>query len=102
MLDAIGAVGIARCFTFGGAKDRPLYNPATVGEMSIVDPTRVTSREYLNRTRENAATVDHFYEKLLHVKSLLQTEAGRRIAEKRHEVMESFLLQLTREIKGQA
>lgn len=102
MLDAIGAVGIARCFTFGGAKNRPLYDPETVANLSVLSPTRVSSAEYTKNGRENKSTVDHFYEKLLHVKSLLQTDAGRRIAEQRHELMEHFLVQLTKEILGES
>lgn len=90
-LDAIGAVGIARTFAFGGAKGRKLYDDAeeTRSNMSV--------EEY--RTK-STASVTHFYEKLLLLKDLMVTEKGRQMAEERHEFMVSFLRQLKNERDG--
>ena len=90
-LDAIGAVGIARTFAYGGAKGRKLYDDAEEArsEMSV--------EEY--RTK-STASVTHFYEKLLLLKDLMVTEKGRQMAEERHEFMVSFLGQLKKERDG--
>ncbi len=90
-LDAIGAVGIARTFAYGGAKGRKLYDDAEEArsEMSV--------EEY--RTK-STASVTHFYEKLLLLKDLMVTEKGRQMAEERHEFMVSFLRQLKNERDG--
>lgn len=90
-LDAIGAVGIARTFAYGGAKGRKLYDDAEEArsEMSV--------EEY--RTK-STASVTHFYEKLLLLKDLMVTEKGRQMAEERHEFMVSFLRQLKKERDG--
>eukprot|EP00743_Colponemidia_sp_Colp-15_P004864 GILK01005242.1.p1 GENE.GILK01005242.1~~GILK01005242.1.p1 ORF type:complete len:233 (+),score=45.17 GILK01005242.1:44-700(+) len=92
-LDAIGAVGIARCFTFGGKKDRVLYDPE--------QPPRVglSKEDYMS---SGATTINHFHEKLLLLKSMMKTEAGRRTAERRHSFMESYLQQFYLEIEGKA
>lgn len=91
-LDAIGAVGIARAFAFGGAKNRKLYN--------LEEEPRDTMTEAAYRKKE-VATVTHFYEKLLKVKGLMVTNEGKRLAEERHAFMESFLQQLQNEIKSE-
>lgn len=90
-LDAIGAVGIARTFAYGGAKGRKLYDDAEEArsDMSV--------EEY--RTK-STASVTHFYEKLLLLKDLMVTEKGRQMAEERHEFMVSFLRQLKKERDG--
>lgn len=90
-LDAIGAVGIARTFAYGGAKGRKLYDDAEEarGEMSV--------EEY--RTK-STASVTHFYEKLLLLKDLMVTDKGRELAEARHAFMEQFLQQLKQERDG--
>ena len=90
-LDAIGAIGIARCFNYGGFKDRPLYNP------EIVPNLNMTKEEYKNST---APTINHFYEKLLLLKDKMNTEAGKKIAEKRHQFMETYLKQFYDEWNG--
>ncbi|KXH81965.1 HD domain-containing protein [Sporosarcina sp. HYO08] len=88
-LDAIGAIGIARAFAFGGARGRKLYdkNEAAREQMS--------AQAY--RTKKTA-TVTHFYEKLLLLKDLMVTEAGKRLAQQRHDYMIEFLQQLEEEI----
>lgn len=90
-LDAIGAIGIARCFNYGGFKDRPLYNP------EIIPNLNMTKEEYKNST---APTINHFYEKLLLLKDKMNTEAGKKIAESRHQFMEIYLKQFYDEWDG--
>ena len=90
-LDAIGAIGIARTFNYGGFKNRPLYNPAIAPKMNM------TPQEYKNST---APTVNHFYEKLLLLKDLMNTETGKQMAQKRHRFMETFLSQFYGEWEG--
>lgn len=83
-LDAIGAIGIARAFHYGGHKNREMYNPA-------VPPIQYASKEeYLNT---NAPTLNHFYEKLLLLKNLMLTETGKKIALEKHNFMLQFLEQ---------
>ena len=83
-LDAIGAIGIARAFAYGGSKNRPLFNPD-------IKPVMHESKEaYLN---SKTHTVNHFYEKLLKIKDRIETPSGKIIAKQRHEFMLSFLEQ---------
>lgn len=91
-LDAIGAVGIARCFSYGGYKKRALYNP------DIAPNLNMSKEEYKKST---APSVNHFYEKLLLLKDKMNTESGKKIALKRHEFMESFLTQFYGEWEGE-
>jgi len=91
-LDAIGAIGIARCFNYGGYKNRALFNPA------IQPNLKMTKKEYKNST---APTINHFYEKLLLLKDQMNTATGKRIAEKRHQYMEGFLSQFYAEWDGE-
>jgi len=91
-LDAIGAIGIARTFNYGGFKNRPLYNP------NIAPNLHMTKEEYKNN---NAPTINHFYEKLLLLKDKMNTQTGKRIAQKRHEFMELFLSQFYAEWDGE-
>lgn len=88
-LDAIGAIGIARTFAFGGARGRKLYD---TDEM-VRD--NMSEKEYRGK---ETASVTHFYEKLLLLKDLMVTEGGKRLAEQRHDFMEGFLKQLACEI----
>ncbi len=88
-LDAIGAIGIARTFAFGGAKGRKLYD---AGELAREN---MSEAEY--RSKETAS-VTHFHEKLLLLKDLMVTEEGKRLARQRHAFMEAFLKQLDSEI----
>lgn len=77
-LEALGAIGIARCFAYGGKKGRPIYNPD--------DP-------------EKQYSIQHFYDKLLKLKELMNTNKGKQLAEQRNEFMEQFLNQFFNEVK---
>ncbi|MFZ3273597.1 MAG: HD domain-containing protein [Lutibacter sp.] len=90
-LDAIGAVGIARTFNYGGFKNRPLYNP------EISPDLNQTKEAYKN---SEAPTINHFYEKLLLLKDRMNTVTGREIAADRHLYMEQFLTQFYDEWNG--
>ena len=90
-LDAIGAIGIARTFNYGGFKNRQLYNP------EILPNLKMTKEEYKN---SQTPTVNHFYEKLLLLKDKMNTKTGKQIAQKRHEFMELFLEQFFNEWNG--
>ncbi len=90
-LDAIGAIGIARTFNYGGFKNRVLYDPEIAPEMNMSKET------YKNST---SPTLNHFYEKLLLLKDLMNTEAGKQIATQRHHFMEDFLSQFYAEWEG--
>ncbi len=90
-LDAIGAIGIARTFAYGGNKGRLLYDPGIPPEMhSDFDAYQKTS----------APTINHFYEKLLLLKSRMNTPTAIRIAEDRHEFMENYLQRFFSEWDG--
>ena len=91
-LDAIGAIGIARTFNYGGFKNRQIYNP------EIPPNLKMTKEEYKN---SNSPTINHFYEKLLLLKDKMNTETGKKIAQKRHEFMETFLEQFYYEWNGE-
>ena len=90
-LDAIGAIGIARCFNYGGFKNRPLYNP------EIPPNLKMTKSEYKNSV---APTINHFYEKLLLLKDQMHTKTAKKIALERHRYMEGFLKQFYAEWEG--
>lgn len=90
-LDAIGAIGIARTFTYGGFKGRELYNP------NIQPKLDMNKEEYKN---SNSPTLNHFYEKLLLLKDLMNTKTGKQIAEDRHKYMEAYLKQFYAEWEG--
>lgn len=81
-LDALGAIGIARTFNYGGFKNRKLYDP------EITPKLNMSPSEY---KASNAPTINHFYEKLLLLKDRMNTETGRKIAIERHQFMETFL-----------
>jgi uncharacterized protein len=90
-LDAIGAIGIARAFAYGGHKGRPLHDPA-------VAP--VSHDSFASYQKNTAPTLNHFYEKLLHLKDRLNTDAARRVAEGRHAYMEGFVARFLAEWDG--
>lgn len=83
-LDAIGAIGIARAFNYGGFKNRPLYNP------NIQPNLNMSKEEYKN---SESPTLNHFYEKLLLLKDKMNTITGKKLAQKRHDFMITFLSQ---------
>ena len=91
-LDALGAIGIARTFNYGGFKNRALYNP------DIKPNLNLTKDEYKKST---APTINHFYEKLLLLKDKMNTKTGRKIAEERHNYMVDFLKQFYAEWHGE-
>ncbi|WP_396195719.1 HD domain-containing protein [Flavobacterium sp.] len=91
-LDAIGAIGIARCFNYGGFKNRALYNPAIAPNLNM------SKEEYKN---SDSPTLNHFYEKLLLLKDKMNTETGKKIAAARHRFMENFLSQFYAEWEGE-
>ena len=90
-LDAIGAIGIARTFNYGGFKNRALYNPEIAPNLTM------TKDEYKNN---EAPTINHFYEKLLLLKDKMNTQTGKQIAQDRHRYMEDFLEQFYDEWEG--
>ena len=90
-LDAIGAIGIARAFNYGGFKNRELHNP-------IVPPNLNMSKEEYKKS--TAPTINHFYEKLLLLKDKMNTSTGKRIAQQRHQFMLDYLVQFDNEWKG--
>lgn len=92
-LDAIGAMGIARAFHFGGYKNREIYDPAIPPDLNM------TKEAYKKST---APTINHFYEKLLLLKDKMNTTTGKKMAEERHVFMEKYLQQFFAEWNGEA
>jgi len=91
-LDALGAIGIARTFNYGGHKGRAMYDPAIKPNLAM------SKAEYKN---SNAPTINHFYEKLLLLKDRMNTATGRAIAKERHVFMEQYLEQFYAEWEGE-
>ena len=91
-LDAIGAIGIARTFNYGGFKNRQIFNP------NIPPNLNMSKEEYKN---SDAPTINHFYEKLLLLKDKMNTDTGKKIAQERHLYMETFLEQFHLEWNGE-
>ncbi len=87
-LDAMGAIGIARAFSYGGHKNRPIHDPT-------LEP--LMNNSYDHYTKSNAPTLHHFYEKLLLLKDKMNTEMGRKLASDRHEFMRLYLDQFFQE-----
>ena len=91
-LDAMGAIGIARTFNYGGFKNRPLHNP------NIAPNLHMSKEEYKN---SESPTINHFYEKLLLLRDKMNTETGKKIAQERHQFMINFLSQFYAEWDGE-
>jgi uncharacterized protein len=91
-LDALGAVGISRCFAYGGWKQRPIHDPT----VPVVEHDTVTG--YINHV---GTSINHFYEKLLLLKDLINTDSAKQIADERHRFMEQFLTQFYSEWHSQ-
>ncbi|RHY29110.1 hypothetical protein DYB32_005419 [Aphanomyces invadans] len=92
--DAIGAIGVARCLTYGGHKKRGLYDPA------IPPLSDMNKDAYM--ANKGGLTLNHFYEKLFKLKDMMKTRAGRRIAESRHAYMVEYVERIQAEIAGWA
>lgn len=90
-LDALGAIGIARAFNYGGFKNRQMYDP------TIKPALAMTKDQY---KKSSAPTINHFYEKLLLLKDRMNTDTGKRMAEQRHSYMQNFLNQFYDEWDG--
>lgn len=91
-LDAIGAMGIARTFAYGGNRGREMYNP------SIKPRLHTSADQYVNSP---SPTINHFYEKLFLLKDLMNTKTAKKIAIHRHKYMEEFLERFYKEWKGE-
>ncbi len=91
-LDAIGAIGIARAFSYGGFKGREIHNPN-------IEPALHMSKEAYKAS--TAPTINHFYEKLLLLKDKMNTATGKQLAQQRHEFMEAYLQQFYAEWQGE-
>lgn len=90
-LDAMGAMGIARTFNYGGYKNRPIYDP------TIKSNPNMTAEEY---KKWDAPSINHFYEKLLLLKDKMNTKTGKKLAEDRHIFMEKYLEEFHKEWEG--
>lgn len=90
-LDALGAIGIARAFNYGGFKNREIYNP----EIPII-----TNKDKQNYKNNMDPTIHHFYDKLLKLKDKMNTETGKEMAQARHDFLEHYLDQFFKEWEG--
>ncbi|MBC8883580.1 HD domain-containing protein [Flavobacterium piscinae] len=91
-LDALGAIGIARAFNYGGYRNQQLYNPLIAPKLDM------TKEEY---KKNLSPTLNHFYEKLLLLKNKMNTKTGKKLAQERHRFMETFLSQFYAEWEGE-
>ncbi|MBD3672859.1 MAG: HD domain-containing protein [Planctomycetaceae bacterium] len=90
-LDAIGAIGIARCFAYGGAKGRAIYDPEDAPELH---------QSFEDYKTKSGPSINHFHEKLLHLKDRMHTPTARKMAAERHDFLEQFLDQFQKEWSG--
>jgi uncharacterized protein len=91
-LEAMGAIGIARCFAYGGSRGRPIYDP-------MKKATRHNTKDEYKAS--NSPSINHFYEKLLLLKDRMNTKTGKKIAENRHHFMEKYLEEFYKEWNGE-
>ena len=91
-LDAIGAIGIARTFAYGGSRGRKIYDPEIKSKMGM------NKEEY--RNNQDSTSINHFYEKLLLLKDMMNTTEGKKLAEHRQVVMQEFLNEFMLEWEG--
>lgn len=91
-LDALGAIGIGRAFAYGGNKNREMYIPDEIPNENM---------DWKMYKNNNSCTLNHFYEKLFHLKDLMNTEEGKRLAQKRHEYMIEFVDRFKKEWNGE-
>ncbi len=114
-LDAMGAIGIARAFAFGGSRHRPIYIPVSAPQKYSIDFSIPFSQTASDQRKQDpalsaealtggqvpcAGSIDHFYEKLLLLKDLMNTETGRHLAQERHRFMQEFLKEFFAEWNG--
>ena len=92
-LDALGAIGIARTFAYGGSRGRKIYDPEIKPKMGM------NKEEY--RNNQDSTSINHFYEKLLFLKDMMNTTEGRKLAEHRQAVMQEFLNEFMLEWEGE-
>lgn len=92
-LDAMGAIGIARTFAYGGSRGRKIYDP------EIKPLVNMNKEEY--RQNQNSTSINHFYEKLLLLKDMMNTDVAKRIAEHRQAIMEAYLEEFMLEWEGE-
>jgi len=91
-LDAIGAIGIARTFCYGGSKkNRLLFNYPVNGNGDDQDDDNKDIMQWIQNKKSDKTTIGHFYDKLLLLKDLMKTESGKKMAQKRHQTMQLFL-----------
>ena len=90
-LDAMGAIGVARCFAYGGSANRPMWDPN-------IKPTLHTSKAAYKNSKSNS--INHFYEKLLLLKDRMNTQTGKQLATSRHTYLEQFLAKFYAEWEG--
>lgn len=91
-LDAIGAIGIARCFAYGGSHHRPIHDPETLPNLNM------DAAAYY---KSESTSINHFYEKLLLLSETMTTPTGRRIAQQRHRYLQEFLEEFLAEWEGE-
>lgn len=99
LLDAIGAIGIGRCFTFGGGRNKPLF---TIRDPALLSTTTVVNSEAYTKAQniKDGSSIEHFFEKLLRLKDMMLTKHGKALAEKRHTFMVTYIRELAMEISG--
>lgn len=90
-LDALGAIGIARAFTYGGNHQQPIYDPHH-------QPEKLSN--HFQYRHHQTTTINHFYEKLLHLQNLMNTKAGKKLAQQRSQYMQQFLTEFQQEWDG--